>query len=66
MNLDKIMIRYKGVFIKDFKYSVNNKVFYYNVLTCGGDELMYKYSKQEYEEIECIKECEYWDKYWND
>ena len=60
MNLDTIIILYKEVFVKDFKYSINNKVFYYNVLTKGGDDLVYKYSKEEYEEIQYLKECEFW------
>ena len=39
---------------------MNNEYFYYNVLTKGGDNLVYKYSKDEHEEIQYIKESEYW------
>lgn len=58
MNLDKVMIIFNGVFIKDFKYSINDKKFYYGVLTAGGDDLVYEYSKKENEEIIKMKEEE--------
>ena len=58
--IDEIVILYKEVFIKALKYSMNNEYFYYNVLTKGGDNLVYKYSKDEHEEIQYIKESEYW------
>ena len=50
----------KGNVIKDFKYSLNDEVFFYNVLTKGGDELTYRYTKEQHENILYEKECEMW------
>lgn len=57
MTLDEVWILWDNAFIKEFLYSVNDEVFYYNVLTKGGDELVYKYNKEEHKEIQYLKEC---------
>ena len=59
MDIDKIWVFNKGVFIKDLKYSINDDIFYYNVLTIGGDELVYKYSKEEHLQIVNAKIFQY-------
>ena len=61
MDIDKIWVFNKGVFIKDLKYSVNDDIFYYNVLTIGGDELVYKYSKEEHLQIVNAKIFQYFE-----
>lgn len=61
MDIDKIWILNNGVFIKDLKYSINDSIFYYNVLTIGGDELVYKYSKEEHLQIVNAKIFEYFE-----
>lgn len=61
MDIDKVWIFNNGVFIKDLKYSVNDNVFYYNVLTIGGDELVYKYSKEEHLQIVNAKVFQYFE-----
>ena len=63
MNPDKIMILYKGVFVTDCKYATNDTIFYYNVLTHGGDSLVYKYSNKEHNEIQFLKFEQYWNDY---
>lgn len=59
-NINDVWLLRGNVFIKDLKYSINDEVFYYNVLTKGGDELVYKYSKEEHEDIELEKEGYVW------
>lgn len=46
-----------GLFIKELSHSINDKDFYYKVLTCGGDQFIKKYSKEEHRIIQYEKEC---------